>query len=138
MKIDGGCHCGFLAYEAEVDPAKVEICHCTDCQRLSGSAFRVVVAAEPGSFRLLRGIPKTYVKTAESGNRRIQAFCPHCGTSIYSTALTEGKSATPPAIGLRVGTINQRAQLAPKAQFWNRSRLDWVTGIKGLPATETE
>lgn len=138
MKIDGGCHCGFLTYEAEVDPAQVEICHCTDCQKLSGSAFRVVVPAGPGSFRLLTGIPKTYVKTAESGNRRIQAFCPHCGASIYSTALAEGKAATPPAIGLRVGTITQRAQLAPKAQFWNRSRLGWVIGIGDLPATETE
>ena len=47
MKVDGRCHCGFLSYVAEVDPEQVEICHCTDCQTLSGSAFRVVVPAEP-------------------------------------------------------------------------------------------
>ena len=43
MKIDGGCHCGYIAYEAEADPAKAMICHCTDCQTLSGSAFRTVL-----------------------------------------------------------------------------------------------
>jgi hypothetical protein len=45
LKIDGGCHCGLITYEAEVDPEHVEICHCTDCQSLSGSAFRVFVPA---------------------------------------------------------------------------------------------
>ena len=38
MKIDGGCHCGAIAYEAEVDPEKTSICHCTDCQQLTGTA----------------------------------------------------------------------------------------------------
>ena len=41
MKIDGGCHCGHLAFEAEVDPERVSICHCADCQMLGGSAFRI-------------------------------------------------------------------------------------------------
>jgi len=43
MKIDGACHCGEVKYEAEVDPEKVAICDCTDCQSLSGSAFRINV-----------------------------------------------------------------------------------------------
>ena len=53
MKVDGGCHCGYLRYEAEVDPAGVVICHCADCQALTGSAFSVVVPAEAASFRLI-------------------------------------------------------------------------------------
>jgi hypothetical protein len=133
MKIDGRCHCGFISYVAEVDPELVEICHCTDCQTLSGSAFRVVVPAEPGTFKLLSGEPKTYVKTAESGNQRIQAFCPNCGTSIYSAAL-----ADPQRVGLRVGTITQRAQLPPKTQYWTRSRQHWVTDVGSVKAVEKE
>jgi len=43
MKIDGACHCGYITYVAEVDPDKAGICHCTDCQTLSGSAFRTSV-----------------------------------------------------------------------------------------------
>ena len=46
MKVHGSCHCGDIGYEAEVDPAQVGICSCTDCQMLTGSAFRVSV---PGS-----------------------------------------------------------------------------------------
>ena len=42
MQVDGGCHCGAIAYRAEIDPARVAVCHCTDCQALSGSAYRVV------------------------------------------------------------------------------------------------
>ncbi len=43
MKIDGACHCGNISYEAEIDPENVAICHCVDCQILSGSAYRTVV-----------------------------------------------------------------------------------------------
>ena len=69
MKVDGGCHCGNIRYEAEINPGKVVICHCTDCQTLSGSAFRTVVPTIEGTFRLLSGAPKVYVKIGESGNK---------------------------------------------------------------------
>jgi hypothetical protein len=82
MKIEGACHCGKIRYEAEIDPAMVTICHCTDCQVLSGSAFRTVVPAPRASFRLLSGQPKIYVKTGDSGNQRTQSFCADCGTPI--------------------------------------------------------
>ena len=57
MKIDGGCHCGFIAYEAEADPEKTAICHCTDCQKLSGSAFRTVIPVADKDFRMTGGQP---------------------------------------------------------------------------------
>ena len=69
MKIDGRCHCGYIAYEAEIDPDKTLICHCTDCQTLSGSAFRVVAYTREDAFTLLSGELKIYVKTSESGNK---------------------------------------------------------------------
>src|SRR5215831_5403921 len=86
MKIDGGCHCGNITYVAEIDPDKVGLCHCTDCQTLSGSAFRISVPAARNAFSLSGGQPKIYVKTAESGAKRAQAFCPECGTPIYAAA----------------------------------------------------
>ncbi len=138
MRIEGRCHCGSLKYVAEVDPEKVEVCHCTDCQALSGSAFRVVVLAQPGTFTLMSGEPKTYVKTAESGNRRVQAFCPDCGTSLYAHALAGDPHIRPPIVGLRVGAIVQRDQLPPKIQYWTRSRQHWVTNVAALPAVEKE
>jgi hypothetical protein len=121
MKIDGGCHCGKITYTAEVDPQKVGVCHCTDCQTLSGTAFRVSVAAAKEAFHL-SGTPKIYVKTAESGNKRAQAFCPECGTPLYAA-----DESDPKVFNIRVGTARQRAELRPKSQGWYRSARDWVS-----------
>ena len=90
MKVDGGCHCGSITFEAEIDPAAVALCHGTDCQRLSGTAFRVVVRTPEDRFTLLCGAPRLYVKTTESGARRAQVFCPECGAQIYATSTGDG------------------------------------------------
>ena len=89
MKIDGGCHCGALTYEAEIDPDTMTICHCTDCQKMSGTAFRTVIRAHEGDFKMLSGEPKIYVKTAENGTPRAMGFCENCGTQIYGTSVGE-------------------------------------------------
>jgi hypothetical protein len=67
MKIDGHCHCGQITFEADVDANALTICHCTDCQRLTGSTFRANISAPVAHFVLRSGTPKSYVKTAESG-----------------------------------------------------------------------
>ena len=134
MKVDGRCHCGFITYVADVDPEKVEICHCTDCQTLSGSAFRIVVPALAGSFELLSGTLRTFIKTAESGNRRVQAFCGDCGTSVYSTEADTANGI----IGLRVGTIRQRNELPPQKQYWTRSAHRWVMDLDRLDKVEKQ
>jgi len=131
MKVDGGCYCGAIAYEAEVDPATVGICHCTDCQQLTGSAYRVSVPAPAATFKFLRGEPKTFIKTAESGNKRRHAFCGNCGSPIYATA-----PENPTAYTLRVGTIRQRADLPPKRAIWCKSALPWAMDLSGVPGVE--
>lgn len=122
MKIDGACHCGHITYEAEIDPEKIVICHCTDCQTLSGTAFRTVTHSREGSFKLLSGQLKEYIKTGGSGAGRPQGFCPECGTPIYGTSVGDG----PKAHSFRVGTIRQRDALVPTTQVWTRSRQPWV------------
>ena len=134
MKVEGGCHCGNIRYEAEVDPAKVVICHCTDCQTLSGSAFRTVVPTNEGALKLLSGAPKVYVKAAENGNRRKQTFCPECGTPIYSAPVGMG----PKVVGLRVGTVRQRDQLIPSDQFWFRSSQAWLQRLPTMKKREQQ
>jgi len=130
VKVDGKCLCGYLTHEAEVDANAVEICNCTDCQTLSGSAFRVTVPVIGRRFKFLSGEPKTYVKVAESGNKRVLAFCPECGTSVYSRP-EDGKQGF---FGLRVGSLRQRADLIPRAQCWRRSAQAWINQIADLPA----
>ncbi|HEX9811792.1 MAG TPA: GFA family protein [Burkholderiales bacterium] len=127
MKIDGGCHCGYVAYEAVIDTEEVGICHCTDCQTLSGSAFRTYVLATKDAFRILAGQPKIYVKTAVSGAKRVQAFCPECGTPIYSAAPTD-----PKIFSIRAGTARQRNDLVPKRQIWSRSAQSWIMALASV------
>jgi len=134
MKIDGGCHCGAITYEAEADPEQVGICHCTDCQKFSGGAFRIGVPVSEAAFKLLSGAPKTYVKTAESGGKRAQVFCPDCGTHIYSTSIGDG----PRVFRVRTPTARQCADLAPRRQGWCRSRPSWLAGLAAIPGTDTQ
>jgi hypothetical protein len=134
MKVDGRCLCGYLRYEAEVDPDLVLICHCADCQVLSGSAFRVTIPVSNGSFKFLSGVPKTYVKTAASGSKRILAFCPECGTSIYSKPADDKSNY----FGLRVGSLRQRNELVPREQYWRRSAQSWVDNVGDIPKFDTE
>jgi hypothetical protein len=134
MKVTGHCHCGQITYEAEVDPATVRVCHCTDCQKLTGTAFRAAIASLPGTFVLKSGTPKIYIKTAESRNKRAHAFCPECGTPIYATS----PEPNPSIYGLRVGVIDQRAQLAPARQQWCRSALPWSMDLTGIERIEQQ
>jgi hypothetical protein len=134
MKIDGRCHCGFISYEAEIDPEGVMICHCADCQTLTGSPFRTFALSREDGFTLLSGELKTYVKTSDSGARRQQTFCPECGSPIYSTS--EGRG--PKIYSIRVGTSRQRHGLVPRGQIWCRSAQPWIASIGTLPGSETQ
>jgi hypothetical protein len=132
MDVTGRCHCGAITYRATVDPAKVSICHCTDCQRLTGSPYRVSIPAPAETFQLLSGTPKIYIKTADSGNKRAQGFCGNCGTPIYAAAVSNT-----PAYGLRVGALDQRASLPPRRQIWCKSAVPWSASIGDIPKQET-
>ncbi len=94
MKVDGRCHCGRITFEAEIDPAKVLICHCTDCQTLAGSAFRTVVRVPPDAFRLLSGQPKVYVKQADSGNRWPRRFAANAAARSMARTRATSRSST--------------------------------------------
>ena len=133
MHVNGQCHCGKITYEAEIDPEAVVICHCTDCQTLSGTAFRTVVMAKKEGFTLLTGEPRVYIKTAESGNKRAQTFCADCGTPLWASTPTD-----PQVYGLRVGTLRQRNELKPRRQVWARSAQGWLSELGSMPRLEKQ
>ena len=135
MHVTGRCHCGRISFEAEIDPGQVRICHCTDCQTLYGSAFRVNVASLRNSFVLKSGSPKTYIKTtADSGNHRSHGFCGDCGTPLWATST----DANPSSYGLRVGTLDRRTELQPSRQGWFRSALPWSQDLGGVLRIERQ
>lgn len=134
MLVDGECHCGAITYRAELDPERVRICNCSDCQILSGTAFRTVAPVPEAKFHLLAGTPKTYIKTAQSGAKRAQVFCPDCGTPLYATSVGPGDKV----FGLRIGAIKQRHDLKPKAQYWTGSAVSWLDDVTSLPGSEKQ
>ena len=126
MHIDGACHCGLISFAAEIDPMEVTICHCADCQILSGAPFRTVVAAPIGQFKLT-GEPRRYV-LVQSGKQMAQAFCPECGTPLFAAA-----PENPTTVVLRLGCVTQRAQLRPFAQIWAHLALPWIADLPLVP-----
>jgi hypothetical protein len=132
MKVEGECHCGAIAYEAEVEPGAVGICHCLDCQQLTGSAFRANMPAPVVGFRILKVQPRHYVKTGDSGAKRIDAVCENCGSPVYSCAVEKPQSYTLP-----LGALNQRDELGrPARQMWTKRRLAWVECLGDVPEYE--
>jgi hypothetical protein len=133
MRIDGQCHCGRVSYEAEIDPEKVSVCHCTDCQSLTGSPYRVTVICSEQHIRLTGAAPKVYAKTGDNGRTRFQHFCGECGSPLF----TSGEGG-PDDFGIRWGGIRQRAQLGPTRQIWCRSAAHWINDLRELPGLATE
>ncbi len=133
MQIDGHCHCGQIRYTAEIDPERVTICHCTDCQVLTGTAFRVSVSARREQLQI-EGEPAVYVKHAASGRLRHLHFCPTCGSPLFSTG--DGEAAG--VWGIRWGGIRQRDALTPTQQIWRRSAPAWVCAFEDMPARAME
>lgn len=132
MHIDGRCHCGGVSFTAQIDPARVMVCHCADCQVLSGAPCRAVVIA-PYDTLVLHGQTKSYVKVADSGNRRAQVFCPVCATPLFATA-----PENPTSVVIRLGCVAQRAALVPSAQIWQHSALPWLDELRNVPSSPAQ
>lgn len=130
MHITGHCHCGHISFTALVDPSRVIACHCEDCQRFSGGPFRAVLPT-PAAQVQLTGTPRHYVKVADSGNRRAQAFCGDCGTQLYAC-----EPENPSVLNIRLGCVDQRAELPPQVQIWGHSAMPWLAGLAEVPLHE--
>jgi hypothetical protein len=127
MHVTGSCHCGAVSFSADVDENKVLLCHCTDCQIIASSAFRFGALVQRETFSIT-GPVKEYGKVGTSGTRRLQVFCPECGTGLYSCA----PDVDDPYISLRLGAVHQRAELTPVDQIWRRSALPWVARLNEI------
>ncbi|MCE2658667.1 MAG: GFA family protein [Rubrivivax sp.] len=128
MQITGQCHCGAISFTALVDPSRVIVCHCADCQVFSGAPFRAVLPV-PAEQVQLTGTPTHYVKVAASGNRRVQAFCPACGTQLYASEA----DGPPKLLNLRLGCVAEREQLTPSVQIWGVSAMPWAGALEAVP-----
>jgi hypothetical protein len=122
LPLTGRCHCGAVAYEVVEPPACCAVCHCTNCQRISGSAFACNLVMAESSFRVTAGEIARVEWRADSGNSRWGDFCATCGSRIV-----HGSTPSNGMLSLRSGTLDDRSWLTPVAHIWTRSAQPWVT-----------
>lgn len=121
-KFAGGCQCGKIRYEIVGTPKPLVVCHCTDCQRQSGSAFGMTLPVEEADFRITQGELKTYASTSAAGRGKLGAFCPDCGTRIYHKP--EWRKGT---VSIKPGTLDDTRWLKPEMHLWTSSKQGWVS-----------
>ncbi|WP_273243145.1 GFA family protein [Hyphomonas atlantica corrig.] len=119
--MEAQCACGQLVVILTVDvtPAVVA-CHCTACQRRSGSPFGVG-AYYPRALLSFSGDSRAWTRQADSGGAFTTHFCPVCGSSVYWTT-----EKHPDAVGIAVGAIADPHFPAPVRSVWEETRHDWV------------
>jgi hypothetical protein len=125
-EMKGGCLCGQVRYSATAEPIFVGICHCTSCQKESGSSFNLAVAV-PRAALAIQGSPKTYSKRGDSGKEVVSRFCPNCGSTILSEA-----ELLPEAAILRAGTLDDTSWLKPTMEIYCDSAQAWVDLAGGM------
>ena len=119
---EGGCLCGALRYRAAGDPRRTTICHCTDCQRRTGTAFALLASFRDEQIAYASGTPQEFEYRSDESGRWIRAqFCPRCGTNVM---LTLEKFP-----GYRIvsgGTFDDPKWLTPVRHVWTRSAQHWM------------
>lgn len=125
LPLAGGCHCGALRYELSAPPIMIYNCHCTNCQKITGSAFTVSATILENALAFTRGEPKRIEWKADSGNRRFGLFCGDCGSRIAN-----GQIPTIGMLSLRAGTFDDTSWVEPVGDIWMKSAQKWV---KPLP-----
>jgi hypothetical protein len=126
-KLTGGCQCGKIRYEITGTPKALVVCHCTDCQRQSGSAFGMTLPVNEADFRMTKGEVKTYASTSAAGRGKLGAFCPDCGTRIYHKP--EWRKGT---VSVKPGTLDDTSWLKPETHLWTSSKQGWVAIPEGV------
>lgn len=128
---DGGCSCGAVRYRLSSRPMFVNCCHCTDCQRQTGSAFVINAIIETDRIQLLKGELKPFSMPTESGRPHDIYRCGACGVAVWSDY-----GRRPALRFVRVSTLDDPAAMPPGAFIFTRSKLPWVTLPPEIPAFE--
>jgi hypothetical protein len=114
------CCCGALRAEATGEPAVVAACHCTECQRRTGSPFGVTTLYPREQVRP-EGTSKVYVRGSDSGRKITLHFCPNCGSTVFWYP-----ESRPNLIGIAFGTFADPSMPWPTLSVFETTRHPWV------------
>ncbi len=121
LPIQGGCQCGAVRYELTAPPLTIYACHCTTCQKQTGSAFVLSAAIPENALSFIKGAPAKTEWTSDAGNSRFGYFCKDCGNRIAN-------GQAPPAglLSLRAGTVDDTSWVRPAGHIWVKSAQGWI------------
>lgn len=127
LPLTGGCVCGAVRYEIAKAPVDVYACHCTDCQRITSSAFSIGVIVPDAAFRTtgkaVRSVPGG---VADSGRVKSRWTCPDCGVWLFGNP-RPGATGDEMVRVVRGGTLDDTSWLRPSTHFFTRGAQTWVT-----------
>ncbi len=126
--LQGGCACGAVRYALTAKPLIVHACHCTDCQRLTGSAFVINAWIEKAEVELLSGQLSSCAFKDEVRDNSVH-FCSHCGTYVWNEYM-------PGFWFVRVGTLDDPQALSPDLHIFTRSKQPWLELSGDIPVYE--
>ena len=111
LPLTGGCGCGAVRFEVSAPLQSAVYCHCTRCQRRTGTAASASAKPEPGSFKITAGEDRLRAWRPEGGFEKW--FCGDCGSALYSRAPDD-----PDRISVRLGAFDGDPGIRPsKRQF---------------------
>lgn len=126
--IEGGCQCGEVRYRLTSEPLACYVCHCSDCQRRTGSAFSTALVVPTEGLTVVKGAPSPYYASLSGGRTKSGQHCAQCSTRLWGTIQME-----PTIRVLQPGTLDDPRQFRPVAHVWTRSVLPWVVIPEGTP-----
>ena len=125
LPLTGGCACSAVRYAIDAVPRAFYLCHCTECQRQSSSAYGESLRCDPASLTVT-GETKTVRRSSESGAVRLGDFCPNCGVRLFHRS--EGD---PDRLNVKAGTLDDTSWLIPAGHIWTCSKQPFVVIAEG-------
>jgi len=129
---EGKCTCGFVRYRMASRPLFVNCCHCTWCQRETGSAFAINAMIEADRVEVIAGEPVRIDTPSNSGKGQKITRCPKCHVALWSNYAGAGDAVR----FVRVGTLEEPGRMPPDIHIFTSTKQPWVVLPPGTPAME--
>jgi len=133
MGFKGRCLCGSTTYESSAEPVAFMLCHCRDCQYVSGGEPAAVVVVPKDAFKLIKGSIRGFSVKGDSGNLVERQFCTICGTPMFSVL-----HGMPHLFAIKAGTMDDPSRLKPTAFIWTKSAQPWAHLDKSAASFERQ
>ena len=130
MSFDGGCTCRQVRYRMITKPLFVHCCHCTWCQRETGSAFALNAMIEAERLQILQGEVRVIDTPSNSGKGQRISRCPKCLIAMWSNYAGLGDAVC----FVRVGTLDNPGALPPDIHIFTSTKQPWVVLPAATPA----